>query len=133
VWDGPGIGSSVAVPTDRALAYRDTSTSIVIGVAILGDLNVDSIINFDDLLVLAQNYGGSEKTWATGDINYDLTVNFDDLLALAQNYGRTAVVGGTDLPLDFASDWALALQLAPEPALLSVLGMGLALRRTRAR
>jgi hypothetical protein len=130
-WDGPGIGSSIAIPSDQSLAYRDTSTSVVVGVALKGDINFSNAVDFDDLLRLAQNYGGSGKTWASGDSDYNLVVDFDDLLALAQNYGRTTVPGAARLPLDFAADWALAQQLVPEPALLSMLGMGLALRRAR--
>ena len=37
----------------------------------------------------AQNYNKTGQTFATGDLNYDGTVNFDDLIILAQNYGKT--------------------------------------------
>ncbi len=56
------------------------------------DLNHDRAVNFDDLLVLAQNYGlTSGVTFAQGDVNYDGQVNFDDLLSLAQRYGTSLV------------------------------------------
>jgi parallel beta-helix repeat protein len=54
-----------------------------------GDTNRDRTVNFDDLLTLAQNYGGSNKSFSQGDSNYDGVVNFDDLLMLAQRYGTT--------------------------------------------
>ncbi len=56
-----------------------------------GDLNRDHTVGFDDLLVLAQNYGATGKTFSQGNVNYDAagTVDFDDLLALAQRYGTT--------------------------------------------
>lgn len=54
-----------------------------------GDTNRDKTVNFDDLLKVAQNYGGSGKTFSQGDSNYDGIVNFDDLLKLAQNYGTS--------------------------------------------
>lgn len=57
-----------------------------------GDVTGDGTVNFDDLLVLAQNYGKSGLTWSKGDLNGDTQVNFDDLLMLAQNYGLSAVV-----------------------------------------
>lgn len=54
-----------------------------------GDANNDAVVNFDDLLVLAQNYGSTGNTFSEGNFDYDTAgnVNFDDLLLLAQNYG----------------------------------------------
>lgn len=61
-----------------------------------GDTNRDKKVDFDDLLVLAQNYGAtSGRTYASGDLDYDGGVDFDDLLKLAQNYGRTLSVEAT--------------------------------------
>jgi len=57
--------------------------------ALAGDANHDGIVNFADLLVLAQNYGKSNVTFGQGDFNYDGTVSFPDLLILAQHYGRS--------------------------------------------
>ena len=54
------------------------------------DLNHDRTVGFDDLLILAQNYGTiSGATFDTGDVNYDGEVSFDDLLTLAQRYGES--------------------------------------------
>ena len=57
---------------------------------LVADFNNDGSINFSDLLILAQNYGKSPRTFAQGDANGDGTVNFADLLLLAQNYGQTS-------------------------------------------
>ena len=57
------------------------------------DFNGDGQQNFADLLILAQNYGRTNATFAQGDANGDGTVNFADLLILAQNYGRTSAAG----------------------------------------
>ena len=54
------------------------------------DFNGDGQQNFADLLILAQNYGRTNATFAEGDANGDGTVNFPDVLILAQNYGRTS-------------------------------------------
>lgn len=130
-WNGPGIGTSVAVPGDRSLAYRTTASSVVVGVALLGDSNFDNVIDFTDLLTLAQNYGASGQMWSGGDSNYDFTVDFTDLLSLAQNYGRTAIRGQADQHLDFAADWARAMALVPEPSALAFFGTCSLLRRRR--
>jgi hypothetical protein len=53
------------------------------------DANRDRSVNFDDLVILAQNYGGTGKTFSTGDFNDDGSVGFDDLVMLAQRYGTT--------------------------------------------
>lgn len=59
-----------------------------------GDVNRDRAVNFDDLLVLAQNYGRTGRTFSEGNIDYSAngSVNFDDLLLLAQRYGTSFAV-----------------------------------------
>ena len=52
-----------------------------------GDANHDRKVDFDDLVLLAQNYntlGG--MTFDKGDFNYDGDADFDDLVILAQVY-----------------------------------------------
>jgi hypothetical protein len=54
-----------------------------------GDVTQDGVVNFDDLLVLAQHYGKSGDL-NSGDLNADGGIGFDDLLILSQNYGRSS-------------------------------------------
>jgi hypothetical protein len=54
-----------------------------------GDANRDRAVNFADLLILAQNYGQSSRTFSQGDFNYDGSVNFSDLLIIAAGYNST--------------------------------------------
>lgn len=84
-----------------------------------GDANLDQLINFDDLLALAQNYG-TAGTWARGDFNGDMAVSFDDLLVLAQNYGFQTVTGeatGSAFWTDVSRVQAMGY-VVPEPATL---------------
>ena len=53
----------------------------------VGDLNDDGIVNFNDLQILAMNFG-KPGTLAKGDLNGDGKVDFADLVLLARNYGR---------------------------------------------
>ncbi len=53
-----------------------------------GDVTGDGLVNFDDLLILAQNYGQTAN-YLHGDVTGDGNVNFDDLLLVAQRYGMT--------------------------------------------
>lgn len=53
------------------------------------DFNQDGVVDFDDLLAVAQAYGETTgQTWANGDANYDGAVDFADLLLIAQSYGN---------------------------------------------
>lgn len=46
-------------------------------------------MDFSYLVKLARNYGKKAVTFANGDLNGDGTVGFDDLVILARNYGMT--------------------------------------------
>lgn len=92
-----------------------------------GDADIDGDVDFDDLLALAQSYGLPNSAWRQGDFNGLGGVDFDDLLALAQNYGANASVANSQ----FASDWALAQTLVPEPIAAVLPLAGLLLRRRR--
>ena len=143
------IGTSVA---GRAVGYAEAQdlgvvsflnvasvddTAVLLRSTLPGDTNLDGSVSFDDLLVLAQNYGES-GAWIQGDSDYNGVVGFEDLLALAQNYGSAVLADGstafdTHTARSFQADWVLARSLIPEPATLawlSTLSL-LALRRSR--
>lgn len=124
------------VTTQKFLVPLYSSTQLLVKVAMPGDANIDGSINFDDLLLLAQNYNGANKEWTQGDFDFTGTVGFDDLLALAQNYNKTVTAAdAATLGEAFAADFALAQSLVPEPGMAcAVLGIGsLWLNRRRAR
>jgi uncharacterized delta-60 repeat protein len=56
-----------------------------------GDANLDGVVNFSDLLVVAGSYNTTNTGYRGGDFNYDGVVNFADLLIVAQRYGNTLV------------------------------------------
>lgn len=79
----------LSVPANAITDLRGLSLAapIVVEFNVLrGDATNDGVVNFDDLLVVAQNYGKSGRTWSQGDFNGDGIVNFDDLLVTAQHY-----------------------------------------------
>jgi fibronectin type 3 domain-containing protein len=57
--------------------------------ALTGDLTGDRTVDFNDLVVLAQNYAQPDPAHTHGDLNGDGTVNFDDLVLLTQNYNAS--------------------------------------------
>jgi autotransporter-associated beta strand protein len=132
-WTGPGIDSSSAAvnPGLYSVGYADGNTEvgtpaaanqILIQYTLAGDANLDGVVNFPDLLLVAQNYGKTGQDWAQGDFNYDGVVNFPDLLIVAQNYGNQLSDGQlAEFPNSFAAQWQLAEaeihnNNVPEPA-----------------
>lgn len=146
-WTGPGITSRFALEGRQGVALAHVlqlsdpetlvgspldTTAYVLRSTLLGDADLDGMVDFDDLLALAQHYEQTNAGWTGGDSNYDGVVNFDDLLSLAQNYGDSRVDVGL-ASHRFELDWALAQALAPEPALLSALPLAtVVLTRRRA-
>lgn len=119
--------------TDPALVID--STSVFIRATLKGDANLTGKVDFDDLVILAQNYNRSgDALYQHGDSNYDGNVNFDDLVPLAQNYNASIALSELDSlgGSDFATDYLLAQSLVPEPTSLLALGAGsLLMRRHR--
>ncbi len=95
--------------------------------ALRGDANLDGLVNFDDLLMLAANYQKpSDATWLNGDFNEDGRVDFDDLLILASRYGQSAT--GTS-----GAQLEVATPVVPEPASMTIVSVALAAMLVRRR
>jgi len=53
-----------------------------------GDIDLDGVVNFDDFLILAANFGTRENAKRDeGDFNFDGAIDFADFLVLAANFG----------------------------------------------
>ena len=129
--------AGIALAPDRWLAVTYDASGVNVTAALPGDANVDGIVNFQDLVLLAQQYDvATDRTWATGDLNGDGVTNFADLVALAQHYNPGVSAGTIASPhtADFAADWALAQSLVPQPGgALAAVGLAAALRRPSGR
>ena len=67
-----------------------------------GDADRDGTVGFSDLVILAQNYNTSGRSFGQGNFDYSAggTVDFQDLVILSQRYGTTlfsasAIAAGT--------------------------------------
>src|SRR5205814_9036170 len=116
--------------SDTLLGSTVDKTTVVARYTLAGDATLDGVVDFNDLVKLAQNYNTTvsavtESWWNKGDFTYDGITDFNDLVKLAQNYN-------TSLPSDpipgasaaFEGDLAKAFATVPEPGTLSVLGIG---------
>jgi hypothetical protein len=107
-WTGTGITSSAAAanPSKFDVGYLNGaaasdaghgvgSNQVEIQYALAGDAFLENTtVGFDDLVVVAQNFGATGKDWAAGNFNYDPTgsVGFSDLVNVAQNFGASTGV-----------------------------------------
>jgi hypothetical protein len=105
-WNGRGIISTAAqTPTNGLLygvGYADGADNVVAGLSsgqievmytLLGDANLDGLVNGSDFNILAANFNQSVTGWDQGDFNYDGLVNASDFNELAANFNQ-GVSGG---------------------------------------
>jgi hypothetical protein len=128
-WAGNGIASAgVRSTPGTGIGYVDVPGAdggvLTVRFTLLGDANLDGLVDLSDLAILAQHYNTTDGTafWWEGDFNYDHNVTFGDLALMAQNYNRA-------LP-----DFAAALAQVPEPSVLFLgvfTALGLRNRRRR--
>jgi autotransporter-associated beta strand protein len=154
-WNGPGIISTTAQTKTNGLlygvGYADSIDNVVVGLTsgqieikytLLGDANLDGLVNGSDFNILAANFNQSITGWDQGDFNYDGLVNATDFNELAANFNQGVsgadVSGGDIVALDaFATANGLPLPTfanVPEPTFLGLsmlAGVGFFARRRR--
>ncbi|MGA2442811.1 MAG: PEP-CTERM sorting domain-containing protein, partial [Tepidisphaeraceae bacterium] len=119
------------------LGYADGADGIVTGLSsgqievkytLLGDANLDSLVNAADFTILAANFNQPVTGWDQGDFNYDGLVNAADFTGLAANFNQGvsgAATAGDVVALDaFAAANAISLTSVPEPASMALLALG---------
>ena len=103
-WNGPGIISTAARTKTNGLlyglGYADSadkgnpaglsSGQIEVKYTLLGDANLDGLVNAADFLILSVNFNEPVTGWDQGDFNYDGLVNAADFTDLAANFNQAA-------------------------------------------
>jgi hypothetical protein len=128
--------------SDTFLGSSVDKSTVVARYTLAGDATLDGVVDFNDLVKLAQNYNTTvsavtESWWNKGDFTYDGITDFNDLVKLAQNY-NTALPSGPipGASAAFEADLARAFATVPEPGGLALVGAAAALclnvRRRRA-
>jgi hypothetical protein len=147
-WTGTGITSSAAAAnaSSYGVGYADSadpgnpaglpSGTIEIKYTLLGDADLNGIVNGTDFAILAANFNKGVTSWDQGDFDYNNIVNGSDFADLAANFNKGASGAAAVAALDsFAAANGLLADV-PEPASagLLVLGaMGVLANRRRTR
>jgi hypothetical protein len=116
-WDGPGINSWYAAldAMNRAVGYAEAgtvgitswrgqsvdATTIIIDLTIMGDANLDGIVDSADQSILTANLSGTSKHWYQGDFNYDGVVNSADQSILSAHLGLSLLIASVPEPTSF--------------------------------
>ena len=102
---GPQIISSSVAADDAAtglsygIGYADSADGvradlpcgeIEIMYTLLGDANLDGIVNTEDFTPFSTNLSNLPGAWDQGDFNYDGTVNTDDFMPFSHNLNQSA-------------------------------------------
>jgi hypothetical protein len=152
-WNGPGIMSTTAQSTGASygLGYADSADpgnpanlafgTIEIKYTLLGDADLNGVVNGIDFGILAANFNKAATGWDKGDFDYNNVVNGVDFAKLAANFNKGASGAAAQATAaDFAAldSFAAANGLladVPEPAAapLLVFATAGALARRRAR
>jgi autotransporter-associated beta strand protein len=155
-WNGPGIISSTAQTLTNGLRYAvgwaDGANGVVSGLSsgqieikytLLGDANLDGVVNGSDFSILAANFGKGVTNWDQGNFLYGSSVNGSDFSALAANFGQGdsgAAVAVSPADIAALDSFAVANGLplptfaaVPEPASAGLILAGITLTARRRR
>ncbi len=149
-WNGTGIISSEAQSLVNGHAYgvgwADGADGAVAGLSsgqievrftLLGDANLDGVVNGSDFSILAANFGLGHTNWDQGNFYFTSSVNGADFAALAANFGQGVTTGLESADIAALDAFAAANGLTadlPEPAagaLLIAAALGACAHRRR--
>jgi hypothetical protein len=118
----PNYGIGYADSADTGNPANLSSGTIEIKYTLLGDANLDGVVNAIDFGILAANFNKGVTGWDKGDFNYDNVVSAVDFGELAANFNKGA--SGASIGPSALSDPALVafaqanglMADVPEPA-----------------
>jgi hypothetical protein len=136
-WNGVGINSSTAAANSASygIGYADSadpgnpaglsSGTLLIQYTLLGDADLNKVVNGIDFGILAANFNKSVTAWDQGDFDYNNIVNGIDFGFLAANFNKGASGAADVAAMDaFAAANGLLADV-PEPGSLGLLALAL--------
>lgn len=96
------LAAGFDVNIDDAVDQADLNVLLQIMASGPGDVNLDGVVNFLDLLTLRDNFAAADARWSDGDLNCNTRVDLADFMILADHFDTSSVVR--------------ALATVPEPA-----------------
>lgn len=62
------------------------------------DGNLDGKVNFDDFILVSNNFDDGGTGWPRGNYNLDSKTNFNDFIILTNNFGQSGTMDGSTVP-----------------------------------
>ena len=110
---------STTLTAGQTLGYGDDGSAVSIVATLPGDANLNGTVDFNDFLVLQNNFGSTATRFDQGNFNYDGSTDFNDFLVLQNHFGQS-VAGAPAATVTAAQVAAIrafaATAAVPEPA-----------------
>ena len=116
----------------QTIGYGDNGTdTVTLRITLPGDADLNGTVDFNDFLVLQNNFGQAGTRFDQANFNYDGATDFNDFLVLQNNFGQS--ITGETVSVTRAQVAAMTAFAAtvPEPASMAILGLGAAALRRR--
>ena len=126
---------TISLPDNYSTTTGNTTT-LKMALTLPGDANLNGAVDFNDFLVLQNNFGAPNTSFAQGNFNGDGLTDFNDFLILQNNFGQSIAGTATALTASQAAAMTAFAQTSgavPEPSALALIGLAslACLRRAR--
>ena len=108
--------AGAVVDDGLTLAPDFGATAMTLEAALPGDGDLNGLVNFNDFVLITNNFSNSGTDWNQGNFNLDGLTNFHDFVILTNHFGAVA-----------------SNQSTPEPSGVALLCMGILFTRHRGR
>ncbi len=95
---GSGSPEEVLAALGSLSDHLPVIADFTLGAILVGDIDGDDLVGFDDFLILSRNFGEINASASDGDIDNDQSVEFSDFLLLAGNFGEEVIVANVPEP-----------------------------------